>query len=1100
MEKSLRNKKRDGKKAALSVLVAAMFAVTLFSALTADYSGDHEESGFFEDTSLGAELGGSTAADSGVKMIAAGFYHTLILKSDGTVWAWGNNYMGQLGDGTDTDRSTPVQVLGEGGIGYLDGVTAVAAGRDHSLALRSDGTVWAWGANNCGELGNGISGSGTHKNTPAQVLGEGGIGYLDGVTAIAGGWDHSLALKSDGTVWTWGHNWYGQLGDGTNTDRSTPVQVLDKDGIGYLDGVTAIATRSNCSLALKSDGTVWAWGWNEHGQFGDGTFGGTESTPVQVLDKDGIGHLTDVTAIAAGHSHTLALKSDGTVWVWGYNDVSQLGDGTDTQRNTPVQVSGKDGIGYLNDVKAIAAGYSYSLALKSDGTVWSWGRNGYSQLGIGMFVGTKSTPVQVLGEDGIGYLNDVKAIAAGSDHSLAFKGDGTVWAWGRNDHGQLGDGTTTNRSAPVQVLGEDGTDHMAGVTVIAAGGHSLALKSDGTVWAWGWNDYGQLGDGTTTNRNTSVQVAGEGGIGYLDGVIAIAVGDDHSLALKSDGTVWAWGHNNHGQLGDGTTTDRSAPVQVPGLTDVTAITRGENQSFALKSDGTVWAWGANFTGQLGDGTETDRSAPVQVLGENGTGYLEDVKAISGGGRHVLALKSDGTVWSWGNNDTGQLGDGTGVSKNVPVQVSGLTGMTAVSGGTFNSFALKSDGTVWSWGWNPCGALGDGTETDRSAPVQVLGENGTGYLKDVKAISGGGQHAIALKSDGTVWSWGNGNNGCLGDGTNTHRNTPVQVSGLTDVTMIIIGIHHSLALKSDGNIWSWGMNTAGQLGDGTNTNRDVPVHTHFFGTLLLHDETDHWYECSCGAKNGAGHTYGTWTIDVSAGHLTDGSKHRVCTVCSYNETATIPAEGHSFNIPDHNGSSHWYECVCGVKDSIEGHTFGNWTIDLSATHISDGSRHRVCAECSYIETTAIPAEGHNFSDPKQNASEHWYECSCGAKNGVEGHAFGTEHVHDASEHWYQCSCGAKDSVEGHAFGTERVHNASEHWYQCSCGERTDVQKHAFAGNSDDDECSCGITYGEIAGGKEDGSASNGFIRSNTAVILIVVMIAVIALACIIAKKD
>lgn len=347
---------------------------------------------------------------------------------------------------------------------------------------------------------------------------------------------------------------------------------------------------------------------------------------------------------------------------------------------------------------------------------------------------------------------------------------GIAWAWGLNDSGQLGDGTTNNfRALPVRV------GSLTGVIRIEGGEqHSLALRADGTVWAWGQNGFGQLGDGTTTGRSTPTQVTG------LTNVTAIAGDYYHSLALRSDGTAWAWGYNDEGQLGDGTTTNRLLPVQVSGLTDVMAIAGGYHHSLALRSDGTVWAWGENFYGQLGDGTTTNRLLPVQVSG------LTGVTAISEGAWHSLALLSDGTVRSWGYNNYGQLGDGTTTKRLVPVQVSGLTSVTAIVGGGGHSLALGSDGTAWAWGHNDLGQLGDGTGINRLTPVQVAG------LTDATAIAAGEAHSLALRSDGIVEAWGYNSQGQLGDGTTTKRLVPVQVSGLTGVTVIAAGGEHSLA--------------------------------------------------------------------------------------------------------------------------------------------------------------------------------------------------------------------------------------------------------------------------------------------------------------------
>jgi alpha-tubulin suppressor-like RCC1 family protein len=382
--------------------------------------------------------------------------------------------------------------------------------------------------------------------------------------------------------------------------------------------------------------------------------------------------LTKVTILAIAFpmvvlSHANADPPFGAAW--GLNQDGRLGDGTTMERHTPAQVQN------LSGVKVFAAGAGHSLALKDDGTVWAWGLNSHGQLGDGT-VAERHTPVQV----GTPPLHNVAAIAGGENWSLALKSDGTLWAWGENAIGQLGDGTTIERLTPVQV----GMPPLSHVTAIAAGqGHNLALKDDGTVWAWGLNLVGQLGDGTTIERLTPVQV----GVPPLSGVTAVAGGNNHSLALKSDGTVWTWGWNINGQLGDGTTTDRNTPAVVPiqSVSGVKALAAGQNYSVALKDDGTVWTWGQNLVGQLGDGTTIERHTPVQV----GMPHLSDVIAIAAhsGGGHNLALRSSGIVQAWGWNINGQLGDGTTTDRPFPVQVENLNGTTAIAAGTRHSVAI-----------------------------------------------------------------------------------------------------------------------------------------------------------------------------------------------------------------------------------------------------------------------------------------------------------------------------------------------------------------------------------------------------------------------------
>ncbi|MBI2257907.1 MAG: T9SS type A sorting domain-containing protein [Flavobacteriia bacterium] len=351
-----------------------------------------------------------------------------------------------------------------------------------------------------------------------------------------------------------------------------------------------------------------------------------------------------------------------------------------------------------------------------------------------------------------------QTISAGGEHSMSICTDGTVLAWGNNWHGQLGDGTNIDRSTPIVV-----SDLTMVVAITRGLDHTIALKNDGTVWAWGYNSQGQLGNGTTNQSNTPVQVIN------LTGVVAIAGALNHTIVLKNDGTVWSWGYNWYGQLGDGTNINSATPVQVNNLTGVIAIAGGDDHSLALKDDGTIWAWGHNWYGQLGDGTYIDRNTPVQVSN------LIGVIAIAGGDKHTVALKNDGTVWSWGSDDFGQIGDGlNNWGSNIPLLVSNLTEIIAVTAGSNHTLALKNDGTVWSWGFNAYGQLGDGTNTNRNIPVQISN------LTGITAISGGGYHTIALKDEATLWSCGRNSRGQLGDGTNTDRNIPVQTIQLCEV--------------------------------------------------------------------------------------------------------------------------------------------------------------------------------------------------------------------------------------------------------------------------------------------------------------------------------
>ena len=401
--------------------------------------------------------------------------------------------------------------------------------------------------------------------------------------------------------------------DDNNNGILDPAEVDSADYVCGLSRITSIETGGNHSLVIKDDGTVWAWGNNAFNQLGDGT-SNNSYTPVAVCADDSCSsYFGDVITVSGGLYHTLAVKSDGTVWAWGDNTYGQLGDGTTTDRRTPVQVCADSGCSqYFNNVVAVAAGYEYSMALKTDGTVWTWGTGVEGGLGHGS-TDSSYIPVQVCTDYACtGFLSGITAISLRNRHSLALMDDGTVWAWGLNAHGELGAGyTTVERAYAEKVCGPGETapctSYLNNVTQISAGeDYSSVVRGDGSIWSWGRNYYGVLGDGT--NTSSSIPVKTNGG-----SYVAVSAGRFHTLALISSGRVLSWGDNLDGKLGDGTNTDSLVPVVVPGLSSVSSISTGDSHSLAIKQDGSLWSWGRNNVGQLGNGTVTDSNIPVHVI-------------------------------------------------------------------------------------------------------------------------------------------------------------------------------------------------------------------------------------------------------------------------------------------------------------------------------------------------------------------------------------------------------------------------------------------------------------------------------------------------------
>lgn len=575
----------------------------------------------------------------------------------------------------------------------------LSSGFSHTVYLRPDGTVVTWGAYAYEEY---LFAAMDWCFTPTPVEG------LTHVVSVAAGGAHSLALRADGTVWAWGGNVYGELGNNTCTDSEVPVQVSG------LSNVVAIAAGTYHSVALKTDGTVWAWGNNSYGQLGtSATATEINSTPAQVLGVGGSGYLTGIVNIAAYENNTAAITASGEVRAWGHNLIGHLNtEETDSAVLAPSVVLDETDNAPMTDITALAIGEFQFVAIKADGIVIRWG------FGI-------LQPQTVIG------IENIVSVAAGQSHFVTIDSAGTAYTFGANSYGQLGREGTSDTPAAVDV--------GSSVVNAAAGEyHTTLLLSNGKLVSVGANIYGQLGIGSGCYAyREPVLLSG------LENIEKVFAGEFDAYALEDNGTLWEWSE---------TMTDPQISHLLDGTDKLLSdMVRTDYFTLLLMTDGSVYAMGDNAYGQLGNGTTDDSDILVQVKDSTGTGFLSNIVAIAAGDYHAMALTDGGLVYTWGRNNKGQLGDTTTTNKNLPVQVSGISGVAEIAAGGNCSLARTEGGLVYAWGNGSNYQLGNGTTTYAATPALV--PYGDGNLENIVSICANSFNCHALDSTGKIYGWG-----------------------------------------------------------------------------------------------------------------------------------------------------------------------------------------------------------------------------------------------------------------------------------------------------------------------------------------------------------
>ena len=843
--------------------------------------------------------------DSPTPMVAAGFAHTVVLRQDGTVWTWGRNEEGQLGNGGRQNSFSPVRFRIDEwthqGITYRPPprIVKVASHKIHTLALGCDGSVWAGGWNEEGQLGANVG----CRLTPIRVP------FPDAntrITDIDAGMLFSIALRDNGYVYGWGRNRHDLMGFGTNMEQLSRAQRIE--GL-ELHSIRQISAGHEHVLALRQDGAVVAWGRNRNGQVGD--FRYPQDHPTAQLR----GRLTSdvgiptviafpgnprIVEVAAGGFHSLARCENGFVYAWGRSDRGQIGDNLSyleryadgTPRLHPVghPQAGQtiirsaqpipQRVNIQNVVSITGSSGDSNVAILADGTLRSWGRNQEGQLGDGTLI-DRAEPVQVLRGHGVP-LRNITSIAVGETHMSAICGaTGDVISWGSNWCGEVGNGNVLTSMRPVQVRSGIrcevsahipapivDSEPLTGITRLAAGHlFTLALGSDNIAHGWGRNNHGQLlmqhsidhrvatplKDFRVSDprflgiRSSWIYHMGQNPVdsnfATLDGVTDIAAGMEagHAFGLAvRNGYAYGWGDNMEGWLGHGNIPHRrrtlgdepkdNNPRRMRNAAgeyiSAYAVAAGGRHSLILRSRyGQVYAAGRGSDGRLGHGMRLSGGGndvsfqyfPVRVPFPGGTAITD----IEAGMLNSFAIDSAGYLWAWGRNNTGQLGTGDTESRHTPVRVlgpqirAGGERVVAVSAATYHTLALTDGGRVFSWGVGWHGRLGHGNAYNQQLPthINIAAFNEVGVM----AVSAGGSHSVAVRNDGTVWTWGNNTRYQLGrTSTWNEQLTPRQVSHISNARQVVSGNEHSVAISGQGagsTVWSWGSNNAGALGNG-----------------------------------------------------------------------------------------------------------------------------------------------------------------------------------------------------------------------------------------------------------------------------------------------
>ncbi len=716
---------------------------------------------------------------------------TMARKANGNLWGWGADTARMLGDGVTTTKMVPTLVSSA-----TDWVS-VSAGNNASYGIKSNGTLWGVGTNTTGQLGIGTL---SNKNSWTQ------IGTDTNWAAVSGGANTMAARKTDGTIWGCGSNIYGMISaDGTVDRVATLTQIGTYTDVSHFE-----CSHTGLVFLRSSNNNLLGNGYTIYYTFGQNTCGSMSFIQI--------GTDTNWASVSGGNYHAAAIKTDGTLWVWGRNNYHQLGNGTIVDVFVPTQV------GTNTNWKSVVCTNVATMALTTDGTLFSWGYNGVGQLGLNSLT-DQYTPAQV-GTDTDWY--SISGAGATSGGYFALKTNKTIWLSGPNAQNPQGSNSSVFYYTPT-LMGTVSLYNNA-ETAFSAFTQVLNIRSNGQLYGWGNNTNGQLGLGTENDVNTGqILISGMASCKYVHTAQGL------SLVIKQDGTLWAAGLNTYYQTGKTTdTNDQTTFIQIG--TDTWKMAQGGiDCAMGIKSDGTLWGWGRSNLGQLGTGTAT-RTAPYQVLTTVPSSIATDWESVQiGYGNHVLGRRQDGSLWGWGYNNNGQLGLGDNNNKTMPYLIGdGTDTWIDYSVGNNFSLGIKTNGTLWGWGVNSSGQLGLGDTVLRAIPAQV-GTN-TNWVRCWCARTS--NTSFAQNSLGEIYTFGQNTNGNMGTSSGvTYYYVPTLLNtSKLNFKYLFPSVSLTFLVDTLSSMYVTGLNHFGQYGNSTQGGAS-PNGANFLTFTQVSAETD-----------------------------------------------------------------------------------------------------------------------------------------------------------------------------------------------------------------------------------------------------------------------